>query len=135
MQKIDSQIANMEAKFATDRKCWTQETKINEQRQNEKLQQIKDEYEKFTSKVSQAFTVNPGLFDIAQVSLKDLPFTRSQPDANEETFRWPTLEDLKALKLTEPLRLTEIRVKGENQGSLTAIQLVYQNGIERKPSV
>ena len=61
-----------------------------------------------------------------EVSLEDLPFTRSQ---TEQTFRWPTLEDLKALNLKEPLKLTEIRVKGVDS-TLTAIQLVFKNGVE-----
>ena len=45
METIDSQIAKMEARFVTDRDQWTQETKISEERQNEKLRHIKEKYE------------------------------------------------------------------------------------------
>ena len=75
--------------------------------------------------------MTPRLLNQAKVSLKDLPFAGGdKPAASDETFRWPTLEDLKALKLSEPLKLTEIRVKGTVGGSLSAIQLVFQNGTE-----
>ena len=53
-----------------------------------------------------------------------------QHKENQVNFRWPKLEDLQALNLTEPLVLAEIRVKGVVDYDLTAIQLVFQNGIE-----
>ena len=45
-------------------------------------------------------------------------------------FRWPKLEDLEALKLAEPLKLVAIRAKGTMNDKMTAIQLVFENGIE-----
>lgn len=45
-------------------------------------------------------------------------------------FRWPTVEDIKNMGLTEPLKLKEIRTRGAPKDSLSAIQLVYTNGAE-----
>ena len=45
-------------------------------------------------------------------------------------FRWPTVEDIKNMGLTEPLKLKEIRTRGAQKDSLSAIQLVFTNGVE-----
>ena len=66
-------------------------------------------------------------------SLKDLlHFGTNQFSSQLTTFRWPTAEDLKQLKIAEPLKLQAIITKSASNGlcPLTAIQLVFQNGIK-----
>ena len=48
----------------------------------------------------------------------------------EFNFRWPTVEDIKKMGLTEPLKLKTIRTRGAQKDSLSAIQLVFTNGVE-----
>ena len=57
-----------------------------------------------------------------------MPCFRDQLSAHEVNFRWPKLEDLQALKL--PLKLKEIRAKGLVNSAMTAIQLVFEGGVE-----
>ena len=64
-----------------------------------------------------------------QIILKDLPVFKHKLAAAAINFRWPKLEDLEALQLKEPLKLTAIRAKGVERGVMTAIQLIFQNGI------
>lgn len=68
-------------------------------------------------------------FNIDGIVLKDLPAFKKPLDDSRITFRWPKMEDIQALQLTEPLKLTAIRVRGEH-GLITGIQLVFKNGIE-----
>jgi len=63
-------------------------------------------------------------------SLKDLSNFGNALTESANNFRWPTEDDLKQLNLLEPLKLKEVRTKGPQNGDLTAIQLVFQNGIE-----
>ena len=43
---------------------------------------------------------------------------------------WPSISELEELNLSEPLRLKEVRTKGVLNYELTAIQLVFNNGVE-----
>ena len=45
-------------------------------------------------------------------------------------FLWPTPGDLEQLNLSKPLRLKAIKTKGVPNVYLTAIQLVFEDGIE-----
>ena len=63
-------------------------------------------------------------------TLKDLNNFGNPLAAADINFRWPTKEDLTRLNINEPLILKEVRTKGVQGDDLTAIQLVFQNGIE-----
>lgn len=59
-------------------------------------------------------------------------FGRPICDENKKkasTFRWPTCQLMQNLKLLVPLQLKEIRTKGVPNYALTAIQLVFTNGM------
>ena len=87
--------------------------------------------QQFSSDFSEFF--NPPSYSLKTESLRDLHHFGKQAldSANAEvTFRWPTSEDLKQLELNEPLKLQAIRTKGALDNPLSAIQLVFQNGIE-----
>ena len=43
---------------------------------------------------------------------------------------WPSVSELEELNLSEPLRLKAVRTKGVLNHELTAIQLVFNNGVE-----
>ena len=45
-------------------------------------------------------------------------------------FRWPTEEILEGFKLRKPLKLKAIKTKGYPGGSMTAFQLIFEDGIE-----
>ena len=49
---------------------------------------------------------------------------------NETLFRWPTAKDLKGICQDEPLKLKEIITKAAEGNPLSAIQLVFENGIK-----
>ena len=67
---------------------------------------------------------------MGKIVLKDLLVFKNPSIGEQDNFRWPNLDDLQALKLKEPLKLTAIRARGEPNSYMTAIQLVFQNGIE-----
>ena len=62
--------------------------------------------------------------------LKDLLNFGDPLTEHEANFRWPTRDKLKKLNLNGPLKLEEIRTKGVNGNFMTAIQLVFEGGIE-----
>lgn len=66
-----------------------------------------------------------------EYKLKKLPnFGTARPENHENNFEFPSPADIERLNLTKPLRLKEIKVKGENSNPATAIQLVYEDNIE-----
>ena len=128
LEQFDAYVAQLEAKIEADRHSWTREIKSQQKQQDSKLQLMKEEIEKFQAGLVKVYDATPVQF--LYDSLKDLPFNGVQPDNSKIDFRWPKIEDLKALNLTGPLKLTQIRVKGRVNDDITAIQLVFRDGIE-----
>ena len=81
--------------------------------------------------IERIFNASSYVYKYKMESLKDLLYFGSLKfPAEKVTFRWPTVEYLKMLNFNEPLKLQAVRTKASQSNFLSAIQLVYQNGIE-----
>ena len=80
--------------------------------------------------MSEVIKVTPRFLKFDENTLKDLPCFLDQPSDDKVNFRWPTLEDLRALPPSTTLKLKEIRAKRVKGSAMTAIQLVFEGGIE-----
>ena len=71
-------------------------------------------------------------FDLDKFPIKDLDKFGQKFDGDDKEFRWPTLADLKKLKLTQPPKLKEIVtvLPDDNYKSLVSIQLKFEGGME-----
>ena len=61
--------------------------------------------------------------------LVSLPHFAAARQPAEINFRWPSEADLANLNLTEPPKLVQIRTKGVQNCPMTAIQLVFADGL------
>ena len=64
------------------------------------------------------------------MGLKHLPNFGSPRPEDPNNFLWPSPANLDELSLTRPLQLKAIKTMGVHGSGPSAIQLIYENGIE-----
>ena len=122
----------MNARLELDKKYWQDKAADMDAKKNEQASEIIEALEKLQQSIANSLFPAPiPAFDLAKYPIRDLARFGQENAANDYDFRWPSIEQLQALNLTKPPKLTEIKTIGiSGDDGLCSIQLIFEGGIQ-----